>query len=187
MTKSVQTVSQQASLCQTEGRTAAQLVMSDEERQFASENHNLILSYLRRNHWDVDEYYDIAAWGYLTAVMRYFRIARLRKFPFSSIAWKAMKHSITVFRRTEARRLETEQRYIESVPSGSEDLFSELEADLLLHDLASNFDEKQYELATMRLQGYSLAEIAQAQGMPQQRVSKLLKALYRVYLKLYKK
>lgn len=160
--------------------------MSEEERAFASENHGLILSFLRLDHRDPHEYYDIAAWGYLLAVMRYFRIPRLRKYPFSSVAWKAMKHSLTVFHRSEARRLETEQRYIESVSSGPPDLFSELEAKLLLHDLASGFDDKQYELASMRLQGYSLAEIAKAHGMPQQRVSKLLRALYRAYLKLYK-
>lgn len=160
--------------------------MSEEERAFASENHGLILSFLRLNHRDPNEYYDIAAWGYLLAVLRYFRVARLRKYPFSSVAWKAMKHSLTVFLRSEARRLETEQRYIESAPSDSPDLFSELEAKLLLHDLASSFDNKQYELASMRLQGYSLAEIARAHGMPQQRVSKLLRALYRAYLKLYK-
>lgn len=183
MTDPIQAVSRQPSLWQTEGRAAAQPVMSEEERKFASENHNLILSFLKRNQRDADEYYDIAAWGYLIAVMRYFRVARLRKYPFSSVAWKAMKHSITVFRRTEARRLETERRYAESVQSNSNDLFSELEANLLLHDLVSCFDDKQYELASMRLQGYSLAEIARAHGMSQQRVSKFLKALYRVYLK----
>lgn len=97
-----------------------------------------------------------------------------------------MKHSMAVFQRAEARRLETEKRYAESAQADHKDLFAELEARLLLQDLASSFDEKQYEMASMRLRGYSIAEIARKQGMPQQRVSKILKALYRVYLKLYK-
>ena len=160
--------------------------MTEEERSFASEHHNLILSFLRASHRNPDEYYDIAAWGYLLAVMRYHRVPELRKYPFSSVAWRSMKHSISVFHRTEARRVETEKRYITATPPHSGDLFSELETELLLHDLIPGFEDRQYRLASMRLQGYTLAEIAQANGMPPQRVSKLLRTLYRVYLKQYK-
>ena len=160
--------------------------MSDEERLFASENHNLIYAYLHSNRIDPEEYYDIAALGFLGAVMRYFRTSMLQAFPFSCVAWKAMKQSLSAFHRTEARRAETEQRYVEQNPPRSEDLFSALEADLLLQDLVSSLDSRQYKLASMRLQGYSLAEIARSQGIPAQRVSQILKALYRVYLKLYK-
>ena len=160
--------------------------MSDEERLFASENHNLIYAYLHSNRVDPEEYYDIAAFGFLRAVMRYFRMSRLQAFPFSCVAWRAMEQSLSAFHRTEARRAETEQRYLEQNPPRSEDLFSELEADLLLHDLVSSVDSRQYKLASMRLQGYSLAEIARSQGIPAQRVSQILKSLYRVYLKLYK-
>lgn len=159
--------------------------MTEEEREFAAGNHNLILGFLRASRRDPEDYYDIAAWGFLIAVMRYFRVPRLRKYPFSSVAWKSMKHSVAAFHRTEARRLDTERRYAETARSQT-DLFSELDARLLLHDLAANVDARQYELASMRLQGYSLAEIVRAQGIPRQRVSNLLKNLYRVYLKLYK-
>lgn len=37
----------------------------------------------------------------------------------------------------------------------------------------------------MRLQGYSISEIARKQGMDHRRVSRLLKELYQVYMKLY--
>ena len=37
----------------------------------------------------------------------------------------------------------------------------------------------------MRLQGYTIAEIALAQGMPKIRIRRLLKELYRAYLQLY--
>ena len=160
--------------------------MSDAERIFASENHNLIYSFLHSNRADPEEYYDIAALGYLGAVMRYFRTPRLRNFPFSCVAWKSMQQSLSAFRRTEAQRAETERQYLERNPPRSEDLFSELEADLLLHDLVSFVDPRQYALASMRLQGYSIAEIARVQGIPARRVSQIMKTLYRVYLKLYK-
>ena len=61
----------------------------------------------------------------------------------------------------------------------------ELEARLLLHDLAAVSSKQQYALAEMRLQGYTIAEIALAQGMPKIRIRRLLKELYRAYLQLY--
>ena len=160
--------------------------MTDEERQYATDHHSLILSFLRSGHLAQSEYYDIAAWGFLRAVVRYFRTEPLRKYPFSSLACESMRHSISVFRRAESRRLETEQRYIEAELPEQQDLFSELEAKLLLQDLVSGFGARQYELASMRLHGYSLAEIAKAQGMSVDRVSKLLRVMYRAYLRLYR-
>ena len=55
----------------------------------------------------------------------------------------------------------------------------------MLHDLAAVSSKQQYELAEMRLQGYSIAEIALAQGMPKIRIRRLLKELYRAYFQLY--
>lgn len=106
--------------------------MSEEERQFAAEHHGLILSFLRSDSWELSEYYDIAAWGFLDAVIKYLRSPSLRKYPFSSLAWKSMRHSIAAFRRAEARRLASEQRYADTELPEQQDLFSELEAKLLL-------------------------------------------------------
>ena len=64
------------------------------------------------------------------------------------------------------------------------DPFEVLEARLLLHDLAAVSSKQQYEMAEMRLQGYTIAEIALAQGMPKIRIRRLLQELYRTYLQL---
>lgn len=61
----------------------------------------------------------------------------------------------------------------------------EVEARLFLHDLASISSQSQYELAVLRLQGYTISETAHARGMTPKRVRKLLKELYRVYFQLY--
>ena len=60
-----------------------------------------------------------------------------------------------------------------------------METKLLLHMLAAVSGEKQYRLTVMRLQGYSIAETARAQGMSPKRVRKMLREMYLVYLKLY--
>ena len=61
----------------------------------------------------------------------------------------------------------------------------ELEAKLPLHDLAAVSSKEQYALASMRLQGCSIAETACIQGMSEKRVRGLLRELYRVYMCLY--
>lgn len=159
--------------------------MTERQRWFAAQNHNLIYRYLHEKRWEVSEYYDIAAFGYLRAVRRYLTEPGLSIYAFSSIAWQAMTQSIASFLRAEARRKDAERRYISEAASAVPDPFAELEARLLLHDLAAVSSRQQYALAEMRLQGYTIAEIALAQGMPKIRIRRLLKELYRAYFQLY--
>ena len=159
--------------------------MTERQRQFAAENHNLIYRFLHEKGWKVSEYYDIAAFGYLRAVRRYLTEPGLSIYAFSSIAWQAMAQSIASFLRAEARRKEAERRYIRETAAAAPDPFVELEAQLLLHDLAAVSSKEQYELAELRLQGYTIAEIARAQGMPKIRIRRLLRELYRAYFQLY--
>ncbi len=159
--------------------------MTEEQRRFATENHDLIYSFLNRKGWDAEEYYDVAAFGYLRAVVLYFSDAALRRYAFSTVAWKRMRQSIANFRRAEARRRTVEQTYSEQTCAAGHDPFEELEYTMLLHDLFAVSDERQYELASMRLQGYSVMEIARAQGLDHRRVSRLLKELFQTYMKLY--
>lgn len=163
----------------------APAALNEEQRSYAAENHDLIYKFLREKGWSADEYYDIAAFGYLAAVKQYLSDTALRRYAFSTVAWKKMKQSIANQRRAEARRRETETVYAGRTLDVHTDPFEELEYNLLLHDLAAVSNDRQYELASMRLQGYSISEIARKQGMDHQRVSRLLKELYQVYMKLY--
>lgn len=164
-------------------RSDAGRALTEEQRRFASNNHGLIFSFLNEQGWDDREYYDIAAFGYLSAVRRYLTRPWLRQYAFSTIAWRSMWRSIAAFHRAEAKRLEAERRYLETAPR--QDPMAELEARLFLHDLASVASHSQYELASLRLQGYSIAETARKSGMTPKRVTKLLRELYRVYFQLY--
>jgi hypothetical protein len=121
--------------------------------------------------------------GYLSAVRRYLTQPKLRRYAFSTIAWKSMERSIAAFQRAEAQRMQAEHRYLETMPR--KDPMEELEARLFLHDLASVASRPQYELAALRLQGCSIAEAARQSGMTPKRVRRLLKELYRVYFQLY--
>ena len=158
--------------------------MTEEQRKFATENHDLIYSFLREKGWDAEEYYDVAAFGYLRAVVQYLSNAALRRYAFSTVAWNRMRQSITNFRRAEVRQRTVEEAYSEQAQTQRTDPFEELEYTMLLHDLFAVSDERQYELASMRLQGYSVVEIARAQGLDHRRVRKLLKELFQTYMKL---
>lgn len=138
---------------------------------------------MNRRRLDEQEYYDVAAFGYLSAVKRYFAQPKLGRYAFSTIAWQSMRRSVDAFHRAETRRKEAEQRYLETMPKS--DPMEELEARLFLHDLASIASRSQYELASLRLQGYSVAEAARQCGISPKRVSKLLRELYRAYFQLY--
>ena len=170
---------------QSERQPEQMETMTERQRWFAAQNHNLIYRYLHEKRWEVSEYYDIAAFGYLRAVRRYLTEPGLSIYAFSSIAWQAMTQSIASFLRAEARRNDAERRYISEAASAVPDPFVELEARLLLHDLAAVSSRQQYALAEMRLQGYTIAEIALAQGMPKIRIRRLLKEFYRAYFQLY--
>lgn len=96
-----------------------------------------------------------------------------------------MAGSIASFHRAEARRLETEQRYIETARTTPSDPMEEMEARLIFHDLAAISSPEQYEMASLRAQGCSIAETARSLGIDARRVRNLLRELYRVYLQLY--
>ena len=132
----------------------APAALNEEQRSYAAENHDLIYKFLREKGWSADEYYDIAAFGYLAAVKQYLSDTALRRYAFSTVAWNKMRQSIANHRRAEARRRETETAYVERALDAQTDPFEKLEYNLLLHDLATVSNDRQYELASMRLQGY---------------------------------
>ena len=165
------------------GRPAALRPLTGEQRQFAADNHDLIFSFLQEQKLDIDCCYDIAVFGYLRAVERYLTEPRLRRYQFSTVAWRAMRQSVVSFYRSETRQRESEQRYQEQCQH--RDPFEVLDVDLFLRKLASVSSREQYDFAIMRLHGYSTAETAQARQTTPKRVRKLLKELYQSYLQQY--
>ena len=95
-----------------------------------------------------------------------------------------MGRGVATEHRTEERRRNAEQRYLDSTLSRPPNLYEELEVQLVFHDLMAGASEEQYQLARLRLQGLSLTEAAQAQGMGVKRARRLLKDLRSDYLLL---
>lgn len=64
--------------------------LTDAQRALAEEHHHLVYKFLSRYRLAAADYYDIAAIGYLRAVQSYCERESLRRYSFSTIAFRAM-------------------------------------------------------------------------------------------------
>ena len=62
--------------------------LTEEERVFAEEHHNLIYGYIRSHQLDIEEWYDILVIPYLNSVKKYFTYEKLQKYSFSLICYR---------------------------------------------------------------------------------------------------
>ena len=67
--------------------------MTQEERDFAEQHHNLVIDFLRYRRLPMDEFYDVVIFGYLSAVQQYFRNPP-PDVTFKAMAFRAMKDSV---------------------------------------------------------------------------------------------
>ena len=159
--------------------------LTEEQRQFAERHPGLVYAFLRETGHSAADYYDAAALGFLQAVQRYLTQPWLRRYAFPTVAWRAMGRGVATEHRTEERRRNAEQRYLDSTQGRPPNLFEELEAQLIFHDLMAGASKEQHQLALSRLRGCSMAEAAQTLGMGVKRARRLLKDLRSDYLLLY--
>jgi RNA polymerase sigma factor (sigma-70 family) len=151
------------------------------QRQFAAENHDLIYTFLNAKRLPEDDFYDIAVFGYLHAVRIYFEKPGLSsKYAFSTIAWNAMRTSISDYYQKQAR-LKRQAIVIdfdncEALPA-QDSYTMDFETELLMLELASKVSKREMEIMRMRVDGYGIREIAKAQKMPVKSVKELLAGL----------
>ena len=160
------------------GQPAPLAPLTEEQRRFAEDHHDLIYAFLGRGGYAAGEYYDAAAPGFLQAVQRYLTQPWLRRYSFSTIAWQSMARGVSSDYRAEERRRQAEQRYLERAWTTPPDLLGER---ILLHDLLSAANGEQRRLIWLRLQGHTMAETARAHGISAKQARRLLSDLHRAY------
>lgn len=140
------------------------LPLTAEESAFAAENHDLIKSYLRKRRLPIDEYYDIAVFGYLRAVRKYLARPELQQYKFSTIANRAMGcdiyHSWEYWRR--AKRDAEVWPLQEELDSGDlRDTVTETMDNIVnFQQLTRSITPRQRRIAGLRADGYRDKEIA---------------------------
>lgn len=149
--------------------------LTDSERKFATENHNLIYGFLHRYGYDLENYYDVAVFGYLKAVQIYNRREDLRnKYAFPFISQQYMRSEIGNHLRIENAKKRKPTETVASLDaeySETDNLYN------CIGDMGGNFPESailyserlteflnslsdtQRKIAQMKLDGYSNKEI----------------------------
>lgn len=154
--------------------------LTEKERKYAEENHNLIYSFLHRHGYSIEDYYNIAVFGYLKAVQIYHRKEKVKaNYNFSFIAWQYMRAEIKdhvknrkchkrkpdeVVVSLDTEREKTESKY-DSVTGTEavENTVVEMEMyQYMLHSLT----EKQRKIVKAKLSGYSNQEILVLLNIP---------------------
>lgn len=67
--------------------------MTQEEREFAEQRHDLVIDYLRYRRLSMSDFYEIVIFGYLSAVQQYFRNPPAGV-TFKAMAFRAMKDAV---------------------------------------------------------------------------------------------
>ena len=129
------------------------------------------------------DYYDLAVMGYLRAVERYCSHAYLRRFSFSTVAYRAMQQSIVSWKRGESRRRQAEEAYCALYGRRETVCDAELSEAYFFSELQKCGTPQQAAFALLRLHGYSIAEIAARYKLDPRRVRRMLKSLYSAYLR----
>lgn len=94
--------------------------LTEEQRQFAAENHFLIERYLRQRKLDINEWYDVVVFRYLLAVKAWFERPELHRWSFSTIARQGMRSAVGCEHKKRSREIKAVS--LDTVIPGTEDL-----------------------------------------------------------------
>ena len=148
--------------------------LTQEQREFAAENHEIVLSYLRGKRLDASEWYDVAVFGYLRAVRKYTERPELQIYAFSTIAGRSMDTEISNERKKQHRRIQplsldaplTEDGLTLydtiSTPDFTENKEEMSAACASLLPLLEMLTEHQLEALTLKSNGYTRSKIGDA-------------------------
>ena len=152
--------------------------LSNYERKFAEENHNLVYDFLHRHGYSLENYYDVAIFGFLKAVQIYNRREDLReKYSFPFISQQYIRSELGNHCRMEeakkrkpsgslvsldAEYAETENLYNCIGIVGGKSPESEIVAMEQMKEMLSSLSDTQRKIAELKIDGYSSKEIYSA-------------------------
>ena len=150
------------------------------EKEFASDNYHLITEFLKRSKLDAEEYFDVVVLDFLLSVEIYLSNEQVRKkCNFEAFSYMYMKRAMFVhFRKQKAQKRTSEAGADISLDSMNENIsqsdimenVSMLEYKETINEIMSNLTEEQQKIFSEKLDGYSLNEIADYNGIKPKRV-----------------
>ena len=164
--------------------------LTNEQQKFASDNHYLVENFLKFRRLNRDEYYDIAAIGYMRAVGNYFRRSDLRIYRFSTIANYSMKSDLyNYYRKLYRQKRKAEIVSLDGPAYDGDNLTmaeviaapgvftDDVETEMTLDDIVSDMPDKCAKILRMRYDGYNNREIAKSQGISVKDIDVIIKQI----------
>lgn len=146
-------------------------LLTQEQQQFAEQNHQIVECFLSRKRLDADEFYDVVIFGYLLAVQEYLETPRLTdNYAFSTIAWRNMNDCLineyTYWNREKRSAaicpLEEERLSIDRLlPTRIQKAAETLDSQKQLVKLLAYITPKEMEVVRLKADGYTYQEIAE--------------------------
>lgn len=155
--------------------------LTDSDRKFATENHNLVYDFLHTYGYSLETYYDVAIFGYLKAVQIYNRREDLRsKYAFPFISKQYMRSEIgNYFRMENAKKRKSSgiEVSLDAEYSETENLYNcigvvggkspelKVMAAEGVTELLNSLSDTQRKITEMKIDGYNNKEIYSALDM----------------------
>lgn len=145
--------------------------LTDREKQFAEDNHDLVYSFLKRHRYSIEEYYNVVIFGYLKAVQVYLRIKDLQQYDFHIVAWQYMRSEMGNHHRAEncsKRKPEQPTASLDANYTEDTNLYNsvaDVSADVAIlafeleEDLEKVLSDKQKDILQLKVKGYSNKEV----------------------------
>jgi RNA polymerase sigma-70 factor (ECF subfamily) len=151
--------------------------LTQEERRFADDNYNLIMEFLRKEHLQPEEFFDVVVFEYLLSVQIYLNDTVIQsRCNFAACSYMYMKRAVyRHFREQKAKKRCSEagaDMSIEEMESyvGNTENVSSLAYRESIKEIEAILTEEQKEIFHGKLEGYSLKEIAEISGINAKRV-----------------
>lgn len=146
--------------------------LTESEKKFAEENHNLVYGFLRRYKYSIEEYYNVVIFAYLKAVQIYHRRKDLQnKCDFPFISWQYMMSEVGNHCRMKNAQKRTATYGTVSFDSDNEEMENfyncvggksaedDVMEKMLLSDIMKNLTVVQRKIAELKIDGYNNKEI----------------------------
>ena len=143
--------------------------MTHEEREFAEQEHDLVIDFLRRKRLPMDDFCDVVIFGYLSAVQQYFRNPPVGV-AFEAMAIRAMKDSILrdgeYYARAKRSGVTVSLDDAGSILDPRQNTARQVENKAILEQATSVATPKEAKIIDLLLDGFALHEAARLLEMP---------------------
>ena len=144
--------------------------MTQEERDFAEQHHDLVIDFLRYRRLPMDEFYDVVIFGYLSAVQQYIRNPPVGV-NFKAMAFRAMKDAVLRESeyRTRAKRCGVTVGLDDAgstLTDPRQDTERRVEGKALLEQVVNMATPREARIINLLIDGFALHEAARFLKMP---------------------